>query len=188
MIRAADPAHDVVRPQLGRDRRARLAGVPAVRGEPRMATSGSSAASSCIPTTGSSSPARCATSARLSGSITAIGSSPRTGGRPTSPARPGGQRRMHVHHARADRSDRSLRRGLPDGLRGRRLLPARVAGWLPRGLLAGGGALPPRVGHPRHEVGERERASQRVFWERWVEFFDARNVRERRTACCASST
>ena len=27
------------------------------------------------------------------------------------------------------------------------------------------------------EVGERERASQRRFWERWDEFFDARNVR-----------
>jgi GT2 family glycosyltransferase/glycosyltransferase involved in cell wall biosynthesis len=27
------------------------------------------------------------------------------------------------------------------------------------------------------EVGERERASQRVFWERWGEFFDARSVR-----------
>jgi GT2 family glycosyltransferase len=27
------------------------------------------------------------------------------------------------------------------------------------------------------EVGERERASQRLFWERWGEFFDARNVR-----------
>jgi GT2 family glycosyltransferase/glycosyltransferase involved in cell wall biosynthesis len=27
------------------------------------------------------------------------------------------------------------------------------------------------------EVGERERASQRHFWERWGEFFDARNVR-----------
>ncbi len=27
------------------------------------------------------------------------------------------------------------------------------------------------------EVGERERASQRRFWERWSEFFDARNVR-----------
>jgi GT2 family glycosyltransferase/glycosyltransferase involved in cell wall biosynthesis len=27
------------------------------------------------------------------------------------------------------------------------------------------------------EVGERERASQRVFWERWGDFFDARNVR-----------
>jgi GT2 family glycosyltransferase len=27
------------------------------------------------------------------------------------------------------------------------------------------------------EVGERERASQRVFWERWGEFFDAREVR-----------
>ena len=26
------------------------------------------------------------------------------------------------------------------------------------------------------EVGERERVSQRVFWERWGEFFDARNV------------
>ena len=26
-------------------------------------------------------------------------------------------------------------------------------------------------------VGERERASQRVFWERWSEFLDARNVR-----------
>ena len=27
------------------------------------------------------------------------------------------------------------------------------------------------------EVGERERTSQRVFWQRWGEFFDARNVR-----------
>jgi GT2 family glycosyltransferase len=27
------------------------------------------------------------------------------------------------------------------------------------------------------EVGERERASQAAFWERWVEFFDAREVR-----------
>ena len=27
------------------------------------------------------------------------------------------------------------------------------------------------------EVGERERASQRVFWERWGDFFDARDVR-----------
>ena len=27
------------------------------------------------------------------------------------------------------------------------------------------------------EVGERERISQRVFWRRWGEFFDARNVR-----------
>jgi GT2 family glycosyltransferase/glycosyltransferase involved in cell wall biosynthesis len=27
------------------------------------------------------------------------------------------------------------------------------------------------------EVGERERASQRLFWERWGEFFDARSVR-----------
>jgi GT2 family glycosyltransferase len=27
------------------------------------------------------------------------------------------------------------------------------------------------------EVGERERASQRYFWQRWGEFFDARNVR-----------
>jgi GT2 family glycosyltransferase len=27
------------------------------------------------------------------------------------------------------------------------------------------------------EVGERERASQRVFWSRWAEFFDERNVR-----------
>jgi GT2 family glycosyltransferase len=27
------------------------------------------------------------------------------------------------------------------------------------------------------EVGERERASQRLFWERWGDFFDARNVR-----------
>ncbi len=27
------------------------------------------------------------------------------------------------------------------------------------------------------DVGERERASQRIFWERWGDFFDARNVR-----------
>ncbi len=29
------------------------------------------------------------------------------------------------------------------------------------------------------DVGERERESQRVFWERWGEFFDARDVRTR---------
>ena len=26
------------------------------------------------------------------------------------------------------------------------------------------------------EVGERERESQRLFWERWSDFFDARSV------------
>ncbi len=32
------------------------------------------------------------------------------------------------------------------------------------------------------DVGERERASQRLFWERWDEFFDARNVRTEKAA------
>ena len=38
------------------------------------------------------------------------------------------------------------------------------------------------------DVGERERASQRLFWERWGDFFDARDVRTDRRASCASST
>ena len=33
------------------------------------------------------------------------------------------------------------------------------------------------------EVGERERTSQRVFWERWGDFFDARNVRTPEESC-----
>ena len=38
-------------------------------------------------------------------------------------------------------ADRAARRALPDGLRGRRLVPARVAGRLPRALLPAGDAL-----------------------------------------------
>ncbi len=36
------------------------------------------------------------------------------------------------------------------------------------------------------DVGERERASQRLFWERWSEFFDARSVRARASARAGS--
>ncbi len=35
------------------------------------------------------------------------------------------------------------------------------------------------------EVGERERASQRLFWERWGDFFDARDVRTAEAANAA---
>ncbi len=38
------------------------------------------------------------------------------------------------------------------------------------------------------EVGERERESQRMFWERWGDFFEARDVHDAPTAGCGSST
>ena len=96
--------------------------------------------------------------------------------RRTSPCRARRDGRVHVRQARGARRDRPARRALPDGLRGRRLVPARVAGRLSRPVLPAGDARPPRVGHPRQEVGEREKASQVAFWERWGEFFDGRGA------------
>ncbi len=64
--------------------------------------------------------------------------------------RAGGHRRVHVRAPRGDRADRPARRALRDGLRGRRLVPARLAGGLRRDLLPGRPAHPPRVGHARH--------------------------------------
>ena len=55
-------------------------------------------------------------------------------------------------------------------------MPAGVAGRVPGHVLAVGCSRAPGVGHTRHPVGERERQSQRVFWGRWSEFFDARGV------------
>ncbi len=60
---------------------------------------------------------------------------------------------VHVHHARDDRAGGAARRVLSDGLRGRRLLPARLAGGRARDLLPGRAPLPPRVGHPRQRGG-----------------------------------
>ena len=40
----------------------------------------------------------------------------------------GGDRGLHVHHARGDRTGGAVRRALPDGLRGRRPVSARLAG------------------------------------------------------------
>ena len=97
-----------------------------------------------------------ATSARPSGSTTAIASSAPITARPMCPRRPGCHRRVHVPAPRADRRGR-LRRGLSDGLRGRRLLPAGLGGGL--GVATSRRAAhPPRVAHARHR-GRRARAA-----------------------------
>ncbi len=62
-------------------------------------------------------------------------------------------RRVHVRPPRGDRARRPARRALPDGLRGRRLVPARVAGRLRRALFPRRAARAPRVGHARHRPG-----------------------------------
>ena len=159
----------------------RLAGVPAVRGLARRRTSGSSARSCSIPTGASSSP----------GTVRNLGApewfdhryrfKPEDWG-PAGDAGPGagGDGRVHVRHARGDRAGRAARRALPDGLRGRRLVPARLAGGAARAVLPGRRA---------RSTTSRSRAAPTwasasappsgVFWERWGEFFDARDVRTR---------
>ena len=77
----------------------------------------------------------------------------RLGPRRRAQPRARGHRRVHVRAPRGDRAHRPARRALRDGLRGRRLVPARVAGGLSRALLPGRPARPPRVGHPRHRAG-----------------------------------
>ena len=149
-------------------------------------TSASSARKLLYQTDGSSSPARSAISVLRSGSITAIASGRPDSDPPTCPAGARGQRRLHVHHPRSAGSRSALfDEALPDGLRGRRPLPTRLGG---RHVARSTGRRP-SCSHLESvtrgtDVGERERASQRVFWQRWGEFFDARNVRtpERRPA------
>ena len=124
------------RAQLRHGGAAGLAGLPAVRGQPRGRRRRSWARGCCTPTGASSSPAPFATSTRRSGSTTATGSSPTDWGPAALPgARARGDRGVHVCAPRGDRADRPARRALPDGLRGRRLVPARVAGGVARDLL-----------------------------------------------------
>ncbi len=100
-----------------------------------------------------------ATSARRSGSTTATASSPPTTARRTCPTPRSAMTGACMYVKRdAARRDRPLRRGLRDGLRGRRLVPARLGGGL-RGASTTRGARadPPRVASragPRS--GERE--------------------------------
>ncbi len=62
----------------------------------------------------------------------------RLGARRARGAGAGGDGGVHVRAARADRARGAARRALPDGLRGRRLVPARVAGGVSRALLPRG--------------------------------------------------
>ena len=89
-----------------------------------------------------------------------------------------GHRRVHVHHARADRSGRpASTRRYPMAYEDVDLcLRAWQAGF--RVVYWPAAVLDHLESVTRGtEVGERERASQRVFWERWGDFFDARDVR-----------
>ena len=75
----------------------------------------------------------------------------------------------------------AARRGLRHGLRGRRLLPARLGGGLPRRATAP--SRRSRTWSPRPAAWCRASASspsQRRFWERWGDWFDDRDVRARR--------
>ena len=79
---------------------------------------------------------------------------------------------------RGARRGRPARRGLRDGLRGRRLLPARLGGR----ASASSTARTPSLTHLESKTrgmaqGERELASQRRFWARWGAWFDERDVR-----------
>ncbi len=92
--------------------------------------------------------------------------------------RPGGDRGLHVPAPSADRRHRTLRRRLPHGLRGRRLLPARLGGRAGRSATTPDSRLT-HVESPTRgtQVGERERRSQDHFWSKWGDWFDARDVR-----------
>ena len=124
--------------------------------------------------------APCATATRRSGSTTATASSRRLGpGRRDQPGA-GGDRRVHVRASRGDRAHRPARRALPDGLRGRRLVPARVAGRASRAATSPPpGSSTTSRSRAAPTVGERERDSQRLFWERWSDFFDGATRRRR---------
>jgi hypothetical protein len=139
--------------------------------------SASSAPSCCTGTGESSSPGRCATSAPRSGSTIATASSRRLRSGLGSPAGARGDRRLHVPAPVAARRDRRVRRALRDGLRGCRLcLRCWQAGH--RVTYAPSASLEHSESVTRGtDLGERERESQRYFWQRWGEFFDARQVR-----------
>ena len=110
-----------------------MARVPAVRRHAGARTSASSGPSCSTPTGASSSAARCATSTRREWFDHRYRFKPRElGAGPSRRARARGDRRLHVRPARGDRARRTARRALPDGLRGRRLVPARLAGGLSR--------------------------------------------------------
>ena len=134
----------------------------------------SSAPSCSTPTTASSTRERSATRPRRSGSTTATASSPPTGARRTSPARrlPPPAPRMYITRAVLDQVglfDEQLRMGYEDV---DYCLRAWEAGY--QVLYAPAARLHHHESVRGHRVGERERKSQRMFWERWGTFFGER--------------
>ena len=149
------PARHRSRPRRGRAelrRRgpARLAGMPAVRGLPRLRRRHRRRAAAVSrrahPVRRDRPQSRRARVVRPPLPLQAR----RLGSRRADQPRARRDRRVHVRAPRAHRAHRRARRALPDGLRGRRLLPARVAGGVQRALFPDRPARPPRVGHARH--------------------------------------
>ena len=188
-IRAAPAEHDVV--ILNSDMQALrgLAGVAAVRRQPATSKPASSGRSCSTTTTGSSSAGRCATARRRSGSITATGSARRTGARPTSPAPvlAVSGACMYIKREVIERIG-PARRVLPHGLRGRRLLPARVAGRASASSTGPTAELVHLESMTRGtDVGERERRSQASSGSAGARS-STRATSATPTGCCASST
>ena len=180
-LAAADPEPRRRAAQLRHDRAAGLAGEPAVRHQRARTDVGDRRRQAALPRRPDPvRAARCATSARRSGSTTATASAAANFG-------PGQRRRsrslavsgacMYLTRERSTRSAASTRRypmAYEDVDLCLRAWQAgfRVLYWPDRRADA------PGVGHARHATSASASAtSQRVFWERWGDFFDARDVR-----------
>ena len=190
-LRAADPEHDVVLLNSDVVAAARLAGLPPARRQRRSRPRDRRRAKLLYP----DNRIQFAGTIRNAERAGVVRSPlPRQAGRlgPRQRRRPDARRhrRLHVHHARAcsTPSGCSTRR-YGDGLRGRRLLPARVAGGLRGGLRAGRASCittSPRPAGPSRANGSWRRSASSGSAGR--EFFDARRVARPRTAGSASST
>ena len=155
-LRAADPASRRRAAQLRRDPAARLAGLPPIRHAARGANVGIAGAKLLYPDN------RIQYAGTIRNARAPEWFDHRYRGKPADwgPADVAGPTLaatgacMYITPRRRSTA-RPVRRGVRDGLRGRRLLPACLAGRIRGGLRAGRAAAPPRVGDPGH----RRRAS-----------------------------